>query len=83
MEPFTCPRCKMILILPDHYAGISFRCPNCNNEISVPASTDEKPECEEPEKSEDSLSATPSQRCPGNLRTVLLAASSSPRSWLP
>lgn len=82
MEPFTCPRCKMILILPDHYAGTSFTCPNCKNEIQVPGSPDGQASNEETEEADAVISAARHQRCPGSLRTVLLAATSSGDSRL-
>ena len=81
MEPFACPRCKMILILPDHYAGTSFPCPNCKNDIQVPGTPDEKPQSEGLEEGDAAPSEPRNQRCPGSLRTVLLAATSSGASW--
>jgi predicted RNA-binding Zn-ribbon protein involved in translation (DUF1610 family) len=81
MEPFACPRCQVILILPDHYAGTSFPCPNCMNDIQVPGSAERKPHSEEPEGDGDAPAGSRNQRCPGNLRTVLPAATSSSDSW--
>jgi hypothetical protein len=36
MDPFACPNCQAILILPDRYAGASIPCPSCQNELKVP-----------------------------------------------
>lgn len=82
MEPFTCPRCKVILILPDHYAGASFACPNCSLELRVPGTKGETEADREAEVSGESSAGLTHQRGPVSLRTVLLAATSSRPSWL-
>lgn len=82
MEPFTCPRCKVILILPDHYAGASFSCPNCQLELRVPGGNAGTEADREAEVSDESSAGETHQRGPDSLRTVLLAATSSRPSWL-
>ena len=38
MDPFPCPHCQFILILPDHYSGRKTDCPQCKQDIQVPGS---------------------------------------------
>jgi hypothetical protein len=36
MEPFACPHCQSLLLVPARYAGQTMPCPNCKMDLTVP-----------------------------------------------